>query len=315
MSLRKAMLVGFVVLNITIVGYIVRRTNSRSSQNGLHVEVDRQPSPQQARVDEFITIAGELKTFDDAAIRLDNDESDAIQMTLLDAGSASADAMPELMFNSVICDRRVARIYELLREMPPETARVSCNKLFEEKLLGLRKEWDKFSAIFKESPNPVICNDLRLRGHSVAAAVFLSAFFCPPETAGGRCDEWENTIRSAMAECGFDPDQYLERHHVPITNVFPQQLFVLNVYELIVTQNGCDSVHDTAQNILLPIVSESVFARWDSQPTIGGTSIQDELVRVPFFEGWQGIRPGEDRSNAVLHAKRVMEDCIVKSAK
>jgi hypothetical protein len=280
--------------------------------------IGRASSPQQARVNEFIQTTGQLASFDEAVKALDAEESDAISMILSMASSTSAELAPELSFSTVLADRRVSRIFGFLSDMPEKDARKACLKMYREKLEGLTTEWLRFSKFYKESQLQIVSPNLHRRHHSLAAAVFLAASFCDPSDAVGLCDEWDETIRSVMKKAEFDSEDYQRKTGVPVMDLFPEQLFTLNIYALILDRNGGGRIQDAPvpKEVHIPKTTYRCLMSWDSRHTPLPTENKaqallagaDVLMVTPYFHGWEFLHGVEARSKSIAAAKQAVEE-------
>lgn len=156
-----------------------------------------------ARIDEYIADVADEDTFEELAAGLNERED-----RLIVVGINSNEPVPESMYETCLANRRLARMFGILKKRPPAEADAACRKLFEEKLAILRNDLlicferlDKrggpylVELPFKEPIVPVHEDQIALSG-----ALFLSAEFCPVEEVLRQLDQWIDLIRELMEE-------------------------------------------------------------------------------------------------------------------
>jgi len=270
-------------------------------------------TPQDTRTAAYISQVEKLDALERQLKSLGDADSDDASMILTTAAMQSSEAAPELAFNVMLADRRVARIFEELQGLSSEASRETCQKLFRDKLGLLRSDWVKFGAVLKDVEGPFLSPELRQRYLAVAASVFLAAQFCQADEVAAMMDSWQSSMTKACEEAGFDVAAYQKRSGLTLRDVFPEPLFVANIYAVVIERCGCaDLDHLQKEDVpRIPRLSTRPVVKWNSTSRHGskGPEESEILARVPYFSGWSGFVPGEMRSRAVKLLRQLVNGC------
>src|SRR5690606_31445923 len=112
--------------------------------------------------------------------------------------------VPSLRFLQVLSDRRVAKLYAWLQEMPADEAARRASTLFDEKLAIHQAALLLEMALARGEQKPLADDSDEARRHmhgcldgnvhGLSATLFLCANFCDPEVVLGKQDVWYETI-------------------------------------------------------------------------------------------------------------------------
>jgi len=308
---KKSVLIVVISLNILLLTYIRFGSSKRELAQEMPVERNNPgviPKQQQDRVTEFIQIAGDAKSIDDASNRLDDYRNDAVSTILANATEQTASFSDSALLNAVLKDRRVSRLYGLLKDLPVEARTARCRSLFDEKLRILAKKWAKYSVFFKDAKTLTGSQDLYWSHHAVRSVVFLNALLCPASDVHDVCDIWGSTMSMAMEDSGVNYLMYEKRLGVPIQDVFPDELYVLNIYLIVAHVHSCGLKNAATDEISNLHIERRSFLDWNT--ALGASErAQDVLVaNLPYVGGWGGIRK-PDRDNAIQWVKLRLRGC------
>lgn len=271
------------------------------------VQIARPKPPQTVRAEAFIAEARSLHSYLSAVAALDSQESDVASMAITSAELETPESSTVLKMNAVLADRRVARILSHLQGMDRDVARKECLRLFDEKLANLNSEWHKFAPLIKEVRGSFTCLDLRRRHHALSSAVFLSTFFCTDKEALRLPLRWREKMNSSMRETEFDPDAYERDNGVPLTDVFPDALFELNIYTILLVRNGKDGLSEIEKSTQaqLPVMTMRPYLRWDEIRGKDGGEKTD--LYVPYLRGWGHVSMPEARDKAITAVRASLQ--------
>ena len=274
-------------------------------------EIGDIPKPQLERINSFIEVAASAKTIEEANQALDDYDNDAISTTLSAATQLGAAIDEQALLNAVLKDRRVSRIYGLVRDLPPDVARGQCRALFQEKLKTLVGVWKKYAKFYKEATVLNVTPDLYWAQHSVRSAVFLCSVFCTASDVDEIYGQWAEDMEQAMEESGVDPVKYQQTVGFPISDVLPDELFALNIFVIVAHRHNCE-LRDASGELLLPIpVKMRSFAAWDVRLE-GMRDAKGVLeAEIPYISGWGGI-PYSERSAVLEKVRACVMACSVR---
>lgn len=246
------------------------------------------PTPQAQRVTDFIREAESLKSFESAVAALDERESDVASMALTSAALMTSEISGKVVLNSVLADRRVSRIFSYLVEMDRDVARAKCLALFDKCLAGLNAEWTRFAPMIKDAQGPWICLELRRKHHALSAAVFLCTRFCSYDDCRGLCRRWRSRMETVLKESEFDPAEYEQKAGLPLEDVFPDDLFEMNVGAILLAQIGKSFAGIQQEtSVVLPQVTTHPYSAWDE---IRDPNQKDAGERqVVYLAGWRPV--------------------------
>jgi hypothetical protein len=266
------------------------------------------PAAQLKRINTFVEVAAEADSIDAAIVTLDDYDNDAISTTLSAATQLGAGLDEQAMWNAVLRDRRVSRLYSLLKDLPPALARSRCRAMFDLKLKKLVERWAKFSTVYKNAAQIVVCTDLYWAHHAVRSSVFLCTCFCAASDVEEIIDEWEATLTKAMQESGVDHLKYMRTTGGRIADMVPDELFVLNVLMFVAHRQHCELLDAKGAAILPFPVQKRSLVTWDvplGTPNDPKKRLESE---IPYLSNWGPI--SVDRRSAIIgEAKASLTRC------
>jgi hypothetical protein len=153
-----------------------------------------------AQIDNYIARVEKEETIETLTNGLSQHEE-----LLVSTSNWSESAKPEMMLEVCLANRRIARLFEILRMRAAPDA--DCSKLFDEKLSILRADLYRVldqldqqggphsNSLLLNEPRVPICEDQI----ALSAALFLSAEFCSVEEVLRQLDAWEVVAREVSA--------------------------------------------------------------------------------------------------------------------
>ena len=223
----------------------------------------------QTLIEEFVTTTG-LRNFEQLVDSLD-ETSRPFGLIVYPAGLGSSGAVPSQRMRSILADRRISKLYELLGEMDPESASVAALSIFEKTFEKYRARWE----VVLDKRNGLL---VECQAYATSPALFLCWAFCTEEKFLARVDQWQTWYQ----------DNRIKGHQFYKHGGIPPQ-FLLNLYCNTLVRNG-ESIE--AVNVVLaksckelgfgksPYLNEAAFPRWDSRRGIGDS---EEIDTIPVF--------------------------------
>jgi hypothetical protein len=198
--------VACVALNVAWVAYIRLRQTKPPSPDLKSATAGRAKSAAQQRIDNATQTAG-AADFDQLCDALD-DYDPAYELALT-ASMSHASPTPPVVYVGVISDRRVARLFEILKNDRPEAAGRRAARLFDDKLRSAGERWQA------AAPRNAMVDPTAM--HAVAAALFLCAHFCDLQTLQQKATAWTEWFDSFEPKSG-DFREYARPDWMFLTN-------------------------------------------------------------------------------------------------
>ncbi|QDU35849.1 hypothetical protein Mal4_01310 [Maioricimonas rarisocia] len=158
---------------------------------------------------------------------------------LVAAGVWSNEPAPEVQFAACLANRRLARLFEHLQQMPPAESDRRCRAIFRDKFAIHKHELDVVMTMWEEGTPPQKPRPLFENTSALCAAVFLSAYFCPIEETLRQLDAWHRFGRSFEQRAAANPElpsvaksSWCRRY------ASPESLFEANIYGMML-QDRC----------------------------------------------------------------------------
>ena len=306
MSRKSALLTGTVcIVAVTVAGLWMARmrqcpkpgvfANQRKAGRGeTHMQGKRRPGAQARRIENFIQrVAAE--DFQTAVANLDNNEGLLVRI----GARISQEGVPESRFEECLANRRLAKIFAVLRSWGRDRADRFCRKTFQDKLQESRRMFEEriphWEAGWTGKPTPPVPNK-DVQG-AVYALVFLSAYYCPTHVVLDQVDQWKEMIDSLRPRARemFLDERLFDKMDWYIKWVFmPERKFLLNIYVWML-HDRCDNVDwRSALPRGLPI-ERLPFCAWDAKVNPFDFTHQSEfepvdkksvLIWVPYCPRW-----------------------------
>ncbi len=137
---------------------------------------------QRQRIDRAINTADELSVNEAIASLSEYNES----FELAQLASTTSASFGILTINSMLGDRRISKIFEHLKSLPVAVADAKAQRIFEDHLAILQKEWQKLA---KTGGLP----GTGPPHHATSAGAFFCSFFSSKETLDSKIKRW-NTV-------------------------------------------------------------------------------------------------------------------------
>lgn len=171
---------------------------------------DEAAQQQRSRIDAYIArVAGE-DTFEELAAGLSDHEKPFLGAMPVDFSPAGHMELYDNKFETCLANRRVARLYAILKEH--DDADALCRKLFDEKLTLLQSRFESQLEMLDEQGGPQLrpieeldLRDLQappmyLEQIALSGALFLSAEFCPVAEVLRQLDAWRAMFEKCRRE-------------------------------------------------------------------------------------------------------------------
>ena len=169
---------------------------------------------QRQRIDRAIETAGVLNVDEAVASLSQYNES----YELAGLATMTSSSLGYCFMNSMLADRRISKIFEHLLSIPAKEADEQAQKVFENHLAMLHKEWRHFmknGGVPKTGPPH----------HAASAGLFLCSFFCSKETLNSKIQRWNDIMTQPEFEQN-DGVKFGERGRL-IDRVFHLNLLVI----------------------------------------------------------------------------------------
>jgi hypothetical protein len=267
-------------------------------------------SEQRLRMEQFRDYVARQPDYDSLAASLDEDELGFIQSTLQQAYSSPTEPVFEGTMQMVLADRRVARLYEILRDLPPAESDQLCRRLYQTKRDVLVTKVFKHIPIIKNLRGHVNNVEFRKRYRALSAAVFLGVLFCPPEFAGGLCDDWINEIQGTLRKVEFDLAAYERERGTRLRYMLPDPLFVLNVNLWLAHRPPCTLKVAALHEAGYPRVIMRPWMRWDWIPTGRKPQETDALQILPVVDSWSPAYDPDAQTELTQRSRSLLSDCL-----
>ncbi len=310
MKRNWVVLVGlFVTLHVAIWFMYRRRSDPQPPSAPAHTPTTGGQS-QANRVDDFVAQTEAYTTFDTCALGL----GDAIQAdfdVVFDAKFQSQDAIPQMSFAQVLADRRAAKLYGFLMEMPKDEAARKAVELFHEKLDFHRNEMEFGLNGWKTNGKAERPVALYRNHHATLCALFLCSNFCDGRDVLKLVDQWESDIRPLLDSLARDSRTEREPAWAGLkqeTTMYgcPERLFLANLYCHILCVRGHLEMSEIPPAIGWKYIPESTptpFCRWDAMVTSfdfvqvhqgAAVDLTGKLVTVNLMRGWSSMSGLDD---------------------
>lgn len=237
----------------------------------LEKAVNPPPSTHQKRVNAYIDRVAQEITYEQLVAGL-NEHEDA----LIGVMSRTQDVVAEQMFEVCLANRRLAKLYAMLKKRSKEDADAACRKLFDEKLNILHEIELEILAGLDEMSGPKVL-ELPLKkpilpvqeGHiALSGALFLSAEFCTVDEALRQLQAWVEMADNVCQEYDRRSPSWKSRDLIRLSrsvfarNAYPQSRYQLSLLGSIL-QRRCDI--DPAE-LVQPWLkyNKVLFCAWDA---------------------------------------------------
>ncbi len=235
-------------------------------------------------------------SFDDLVARISESDGEYFNLVSASALQPSPVGLPWVPLRAILVDRRVAKLYQLLSEMPRDRAAPLISSVFQEKLVEFKRDWEQV-----EQGNSIERRLGEPRRHGLAATLFLCQEFCEEQ-------EFEQHLRSWN-------DWYQSNRHTSrefARRAGPDELMVINMYAIALAKRGV-SLSDINLHVqtmceetglgLLPELQLHRFVRWDA-PEANVANADFVLGEYPVFMNWGSARQLVSSDNDVYEIGR-----------
>jgi hypothetical protein len=271
-------------------------------------------SPQYLKLQEASRIASDLETFQAAAAALDAPLTEAQSDLLSYAGDTGGGMFLDRAFPAAMADYRLARMYELLRAMPVDTARENLRTLFLRKLEDWSDLWAKLAPILQRARSGGSNMDLERHYRAIAICVVLSGAILPKDEAIEWCREWESHVERAMQATAFDPVAYESRVRDRLRDAIPSREFRLSFCLWLAQRHGCpfrqvDHAYEGNTHDGFPVLEETIVTRADWLPDGKPPDEAAILFRAPWLRSWGPFDHPEHQRRALDRAYQLLATC------
>ncbi len=302
------------------------------------------------RIDDFIAQVAAYPDFDALAAGL-NDRVLNGDDIVFAVGVQTQDPVPQMQFAKVLADRRVARLYAMLDQMPDSQAAQSAAKLVDAKLDlhakgfasriadwrdGVRQRSDERPVNLEEVGDRAVhakvldgLEGARLDFHALSASAFLCAAYCEPLTTLGRIDRWNETIGLHVDEIMTQPLFNRSRlRHDAGRYGRPEKLFLLNLYVLVLERHAGLMVREVQKRVDIPMPWPAMFEErvpfgaWDAHTNFfdfthlhRGVPADDAnvLFEVSLTRSWYGMGSDQAWQDRLLGRVRTLIEELARS--
>lgn len=266
---------------------------------------------QRKRIDDFIAQTRAYPDLDALAAGLNDRVQTEDQFDIVFAvGVQTQDPMKEMQFAKVLADRRVARMYALLKALPAADAAREAAALVDAKL---RIHDEYLRGLTASGGRRERGADVRRNFHALSASVFLCAVFCDAQTVLEKVDKWNDTIGRLVDEVKADPA--LRR---PLWNEFflygrPEKLYLLNLYAFALEQSVALTAKQLEQKLDIRepglFLERVPFTTWDAHTNYfdftrvhRGVPVDagNALFEVSFARSWRHLQFRDTQQEALL---------------
>lgn len=223
---------------------------------------------------------------DELVARISESDGENFNLVTSSAMQPSFIGHPWVPLRAILVDRRVAKLYQLLAEMPHDRATTTVSDVYRQKLDDFKRDWEEMIEKEGNLPEP--------RRHGLAATLFLCLEFC-------REREFEQHLHSWIS-------WYQANHHRSpnfLRRAGPDELMVLNLYAITLAKRG-DSMADIDLRVgqmcdalgvgRLPELQLHKFVKWNA--TEADRTVPDVLIaEYPVFFNWGSasqLAPSDD---------------------
>lgn len=253
------------------------------------------PAPQehafftQRRVAEFIAQVRGYQDFDALAKGLGDPVQTDLDIVQAAKTIPSEPPGPGMEILSVLADRRVARMYQLLSAMPADEAARRVSNCFHGRLAELESMWADCIRFAKESDDEKIARTYdRGRYHAVCCSLFLCSQFCDPGVVIAQADAWRESMET-LHERMVEEQVNRFRTAFRLKSGMPQPLFVLNVY-LCALQQSRPMTDVEIQTIFssheASLLKTKPLVKWDFPDYGHAANDENVLKRLAIVENW-----------------------------
>ena len=266
-------------------GFAVQRTEDNVSTE--------KKSPQMIREEEFIRTTAS-RGFDELVDAIG--EHDGENTSIVFSSGMTSGLDPNVHLRQVLSDRRVAKLYQILSELPKDEASRRITAAYLKKLDEYKQRWEKVNS----TTGGAISGYYR---HGMSSLLLLCCEFCDEKTFNSHCSSWLDWYYEHQ---GASEDFAKEAD--------PQCLMVINLYVIALVRRG-ESIDDINERVAkmcedaecgpLHALTTYKFHSWDWDHRAGQDS--KVLAVYPIFRSWGKARKiwGTKR-DAVLYRTRVV---------
>jgi hypothetical protein len=271
-------------------------------------------SPQFLKLEESSRIATTASTFDEAVAALEAPLTGAQRDLLSYAGDSGGGMFLDRTFAAALADHRLARMYEILRELPTDAAREQLRALFERKLDDWSRLWAKFAPFLHQDRHASTIMDMDKHYQAIAICVVLSGALLPKQEAVDWCLAWGARVQREMRNANFDLVAYEQRIRDRLRDAYPSPEFQLNFHLWLAQRHGCpfqqiDSSHAGSIHDGFPVLEERVVTRADWLPDGKPPREEAVLFRAPLLRTWGPFGTPEHQARALARARQLLSDC------
>ncbi|QDU38122.1 hypothetical protein Mal4_24440 [Maioricimonas rarisocia] len=306
-----------VALNVLMIAHLGSATNEPAAWRHRTINQDtRSPVlPQEQRIREYI------KRVDQEDLEALVDGLNSHEDLVARVWSRSNDLAPEMAFQACLANRRLAKLFALMQQMPPAEAEGLAIRLFEAKFAKHVEDLARIESLHRSGKTSPVRIPAFENAVALAASVFLSARFCDTEEFLRQVDVWDEFGRDLIERIESDETHLAMMRGDAEMWGGPQDLYLVNLYMSVLRERFGITPKQLAADRIIPgtlqwktreLVSfDSAVGPYDFPHQSGGRTIatEDVLMHFDVVDFW-GFRPKEFKRDVVSNLRGAIDGCL-----